>query len=177
VDFLQQRGLDPDEAELTVKTIDQRLDNMAADESAVTVKTPSVGALQLALQRGLIDEEQFAAKLTAIGFDAEAVKVYAFNAQYQAPATPELLSKTDALGLYKKQKLTRPEVQYRLIQLGYTVEDAQLLIEGQLLAPADTEIGQAWIQGLIDTESAGVYLTSFGFPVEDVTAFFETYQS
>lgn len=177
VDFLQQRGLDPDEAELTVKTIDQRLDNMAADESAVTVKTPSVGALQLALQRGLIDEEQFAAKLTAIGFDAEAVKVYAFNAQYQAPATPELLSKTDVLGLYKKQKLTRPEAQYRLIQLGYTVEDAQLLIEGQLLAPADTEIGQAWIQGLIDTESAGVYLTSFGFPVEDVTAFFETYQS
>jgi hypothetical protein len=57
------------------------------------------------------------------------------------------------------------------------VEDARLLIEAQGLTPDDTEIGQAWIQGLIDTDAAAQILSEYGFSTEEIQAFFARYTS
>jgi hypothetical protein len=170
-------GLTEADAELQAQVIDQRLAEEQARAAHVTVKRPSVGALQLALQRGLLSVDEFDAKMKDLGFDDEAINIYRFNAQYQSPSQPQDLSKTDVLSLYKKQKLTRSETQYRLVKIGYTVEDARLLIEAQGLTPDDTEIGQAWIQGLLDTDAAAQILSEYGFSAEEIQAFFARYTS
>jgi hypothetical protein len=165
-------GLSAADVELFIRTVE--LDNPAVfgEFTANFVKRPSVGSLQLALQRGLIDEPQFRERLSQQGYSEDAVNIYLFNAQYQAPASPRQLTKGEILSLYVDEKLTRQQALQRLQQLGYTIEDATLLVEQKAQNPQDTEVGQAYIAGLIDQFGAASFLTDYGFTVDQIDGFF-----
>jgi len=174
-DRLLERGLSAEDAELTLVTIDAQLAEEAAGIVSGTLKRPSVGALQLALQRGLIAAEEFRSILMNLGFNDDAIQIYAFNAQYQAPAKPVALPRTTVLDLYTKGKIGRADCQYRLVGLGYTVKDAQLLIEAEMVKPEDSEVAQAYLAGYVSEAAAGTWLLEAGFSAADITAFFTQY--
>lgn len=169
------RGLPVDEVELGLQVIDRQIAEERQAEIEGTIRRPSVGALQLALQREIITVEQFTARMTELGFDQDAVQLYLLNAQYQAPAKPKQLTAAQALRLYEDGDIVRSEAQYRLVQLGYTVKDAQLLIKNVRLSPIDTEVGEAYLAGLISYQGALEYFDEQEFSQEQIGAFFEAY--
>jgi hypothetical protein len=174
-DRLLERGLSAEDAELTLATIDAQLAEEAAGIVSGTLKRPSVGSLQLALQRGLLTVEEFRSILMNLGFNDDAIAIYSFNAQYQAPLKPVALPRTTVLDLYVKGKISRADTQYRLVGLGYTVKDAQLLIEAEMLKPEDSEVAQAYLAGYVSEQAAGTWLVEAGFSQAEVTAFFTQY--
>jgi hypothetical protein len=174
-DRLVERGLSAEDAELTLVTIDAQLAEEQAGIVSGTLKRPSVGSLQLALQRGLLTVEEFRSILMNLGFNDDAIAIYSFNAQYQAPLKPVALPRTTVLDLYVKGKIGRADTQYRLVGLGYTVKDAQLLIEAEMLKPEDSEVAQAYLAGYVSEAAAGTWLVEAGFSQADITAFFAQY--
>lgn len=174
-DRLLERGLSAEDAELTLVTIDAQLAEEQAGIVTGTLKRPSVGSLQLALQRGLLTVEEFRSILMNLGFNDDAIAIYSFNAQYQAPAKPQALPRTTVLDLYVKGKIGRADCQYRLVGLGYTVKDAQLLIEAEMLKPEDSEVAQAYLAGYVSEQAAGTWLLEAGFSAAEIKAFFDKY--
>jgi hypothetical protein len=174
-DRLLERGLSAEDAELTLVTIDAQLAEEAAGITSGTLKRPSVGALQLALQRGLLTVEEFRSILMNLGFNDDAIAIYSFNAQYQAPAKPQALPRTTVLDLYVKGKIGRADTQYRLVGLGYTVKDAQLLIEAEMVKPEDSEVAQAYLAGYVSEAAAGTWLLEAGFSAAEIQVFFRQY--
>ena len=169
---LAERGLSESDVTLALEVIDAQIGEGREGEITGTVKRPSVGSLQLALQRGLIEEGYFKSQLLELGFNADAVQIYLFNAQYQAPARPRDLPRATVMALYRDQDIGRADTQYRLVKLGYTVNDAQLLIKNERLAPVDTEVGEAYLAGLMFAVDARVWFEEFGFTVEVIDNFF-----
>lgn len=172
---LAERGLSESDVALALEVVDRQIEEEREGQITGTIRRPSVGSLQLALQRGLIDEGQFQAQLQELGFTDDAVRIYLFNAQYQAPAKPANLTRATVLNLYRDNDITRSDCQYRLVKLGYTVADAQLLIKNQRLTPADTEVGEAYLSGLMFATDARVWFEDFGFDQESIDQFFDQF--
>jgi len=169
---LEDAGLSADDANLVADTEDARLSERAAAEAEARAKRPSVGSLQLALQRGIVTESEFDTEMAALGFGAPAIALYRLNAQYQAPVAPRKLTKAELISLYKAAKLARSEVLARLGEIGYTIEDAALIVAEVGLTPQDTEMGQAFIAGYVTPEAAREWLTGTGFTTEEIDIFF-----
>jgi hypothetical protein len=143
----------------------------AAEEQPV--KAPSVASLQLALQRGLIDEDGFRARLAAQGYTDEAVTIASFNAQYQAPANPKSLTQSQVISLYKSTDITRADATRRLLGLGYTAPDVELLIKQVRLAPDDTDAAAYYLAGLLSEDGLIVALDAEGFTTDEIADFLD----
>jgi hypothetical protein len=168
---LEDTGLSADDATLVADTEDKHLAEIAAAREEARARRPSVGALQLALERGIITEAEFDSAMADLGFGASAIALYRLNAQYQAPVAPHKLTKAELISLYKSAKLSRSEVLARLGELGYTVEDAALIVAEVGLEPQDTEMGQAFIAGYVTEEAARAWLLGTGFSAAEVDTF------
>jgi DNA-binding transcriptional MerR regulator len=170
---LEARGMTPDDAALTADVTEANNPAAFGGAAAATVKLPSVASLQLALQRGLIDESGFRDRLGAQGYAADAIEIALFNSQYQAPASPKMLTKSEIVSLYKSEDVTRPDAIRRLLGLGYTAVDVDLIIKQVRLAPEDTSEAQFFLQGLMDVEPLLVLLDADGFTTDEINDFLD----
>lgn len=168
---LQARGLSPEDAAIVVATTEAEHPEVFAEAAPKLLKQPSVGALQLTLQRGLIDEAAFRDKLAAQGYSAEAAEIFLLNAQYQAPAEPKQLTKADVMKLFREGVIGRAEAQRRLIALGYTAVDVELLVKSERALVEDTEAAEWFSAGLIDTLGATTIWTSEGYTPDEIEGF------
>ena len=171
VDRLMARGLTPDDAEIQVAVLEAQHPEVFGPEVPVYLRQPSVGAIQLALQRGLIDEAGFRARLEAQGYSQDAIDMFLFNAQFQAPAEPRQPSKADVTRWLSKQVIGRAEFQRRMIQIGYTATDIQLYLQDVGLAVEDTQAAEWLIAGLLDLAGFAVIVEELGFTPEEIDEF------
>jgi hypothetical protein len=172
---LTARGYSADDAELIAATVEAANPDIFGGGPPQLLKQPSVGALQLALQRGLFDEAAFRDKMAAQGFSADAVEIFLFNAQYQAPPEPKLLTKADIMKLLKLSVINRAEAVRRLLQAGYTTVDVELLIRAEGLTIDDTEAAEWFVAGLIDELTFSTIVTEEGFTAEEIEDFLTRY--
>ena len=166
------RGISAEDAEIVVRTVELENPSVFGEFRAFYLVQPSLGAVQLALQRGMLDEAGFRARLEAQGYSADAIEIALFNAQYQAPAEPKQLTKGDVLGLYRKQILGRAEVERRLLQIGYTAVDVGLLIRAEELAIEDTQASDFFLAGFIDQTGFVALLEAAGYTAGEIEDFF-----
>ena len=111
-----------------------------------------------------------------MGYTEDAVLIFRLNAEYQAPANPKSLTQAQVLILYTSQDISRGEALRRLIGLGYTIADAELLIKGKHLAVSDTEAA-AWFEaGLLDVTGFAAIVTDLGFTVEEIDAYLSQFE-
>lgn len=169
---LKGTGLDDEEIEIMVKTIEAENPEVFGEFTAAFLKKPSVGSLQLALQREMINEQQFRDRVSQLGYTQDAVEIMLFNAQYQAPAKPKTLSKTDILSLYKDQIFSRSVALQRLIQIGYNIDDAQLLIEQKEPPIENTQPAIDYLSGFLDQFGAASAFTDLGYSPNEIDDFF-----
>jgi hypothetical protein len=139
------------------------------------VAVPSTGQLDLALQRGLIDEKEYRDRLTRMGFNEEGVTILLFNAQYQTPVEPKKFTDATILRLYRINKLTQPAALDRLVKNGYVLDDAKLLLEAEIMKPEDTEIAQMYQAGYIELGAVLAYLTEEGFSPDEIQEWVDKY--
>jgi len=168
---LTLRGIVADEVELLIRTFELENPLVFGEFTPAYLRQPNPSQMQLALQRGLIDEQQFRDRLTAQGYSPDAVEIYLFNAQYQAPVDPKNLTKAEIIKLYNGGNISRQNALQRLLILGYTAPDAQLLIAVENNLPQDTEIGQAYLGGFIEVGNAIILLGDLGFSLEEIENF------
>lgn len=95
----------------------------------------------------------------------------------QAETTRKELSKSDALNLYKLNKLNRPDTLESLVLVGYSSEDAELLVAGADAQLAERAASNAidlartqYINGQIDRQGAQNVLAGGGLTVEEIAA-------
>lgn len=170
---LEARGMSADDAELQAQVVEGNNPLVFGGAEAQPVKAPSVASLQLALQRGLIDEQGFRDRLAAQGYSDEAVTIATFNAQYQAPANPKSLTQAQVISLYKSTDITRADATRRLLALGYTAPDVELLIRQVRLAPEDTDAANYFLAGLLSEDGVIVALDAEGFSTDEITDFLD----
>jgi hypothetical protein len=170
---LEARGFTPEDAELQAQVVEAANPLAFGGAEDQPVRVPSVPALQLALQRGLIDEAGFRERLAAQGYTDEAITISLFNAQYQAPASPKSLTQSQIISLYKSTDITRADATRRLLGLGYTAPDAELLIRQVRLAPEDTDAGAYYLAGLLSEDGVIVALDAEGFSTDEIASFLD----
>jgi hypothetical protein len=170
---LEARGFTPEDAELQAQVVEAANPAAFGGAEDQPVKVPSAAALQLALQRGLIDEAGFRDRLAAQGYTDEAIVIASFNAQYQAPASPKSLTQSQVISLYKSTDITRADATRRLLGLGYTAPDAELLIRQVRLAPEDTDAGAYFLAGLLSEDGLILALDAEGFSFDEIQAFLD----
>jgi hypothetical protein len=169
---LVARGLSEEDAEIQVRTLELANPDVFGEFRAFYLRQPSIGSLQLALQRGLLDEPGFRSRLEALGYSQDAIEIELFNAQYQAPAEPKQLTKTDVMSLYRKQIIGRAETQRRLLQIGYTTVDVELLIKAEGLALEDTQASDFFLAGFLDSAAFVALATEAGYTPEEIEDYF-----
>ena len=173
---LRSRGLSDTDIGLAIETIKLENPQVFGVTPRALLKQPSVGSVQLAYQRGLIDEAGFSGRLTSMGYTEDAVLMFRLNAEYQAPANPKQLTQAQVISLYKNEDISRGEAGRRMIELGYTVADAELLIKAQHKMVADTEAA-AWFEaGLLDITGFSAIVTDLGFTVEEIDAYLSQFE-
>jgi hypothetical protein len=167
---LEGMNMSAADAELLVLTIEA--DNPEVfGEVAVTLKEPSVGALQLALQRGILDETAFRQKLGGLGYTDDGIEIQLLNAQYQAPVNPRELTKSEVISLYRDEIIGRAEARRRLQVINYTITDVELILTQQRLFVEDTEAAQWFLSGVLSLEGASQVWTDEGFTPDDIADF------
>jgi hypothetical protein len=164
-------GMVEEDVEIYLRTVELENPQVFGEFLPQYLKLPSVGDLQLALQRELINADEMKARLEAQGYSPDAVRIHLFNAQYQAPAEPRELTKADILGLYADAIIGRAEAERRLIQIGYTPPDVELLIKRIRLNPEDTDAAAWFLSGFLDETGIAAILTGLDFSVEQIEDF------
>jgi hypothetical protein len=162
------RGMPPEDAELEVKTFELANPQVFGEFVPQLLRRPSVGDIQLAFQRKLIDEAGFRQRLQALGYNEDAVTIFLFNAQYQAPVKPKELTKADLLGLYGDKIISRAEAERRLLALGYLAPDVELLLQREAVSLADTLLASYFEAGLIDLTGFAFQATQEGFSAAEI---------
>jgi len=169
---LEARGLNPEDTELAIRTTELENPSVFGEFVGRFLRQPTISQLTVALQREIIDEDQFRTRLEEQGYTLDAIELYVENATYQAPSEPRELTTAQVLNLYDAEKFTRSEAKERLVKIGYRDDDADLLIELEAQTPLDTEVGQAYVAGLIEQGNAAIILADYGFEQQAIDDFF-----
>jgi hypothetical protein len=169
------KGIVAEEVETFIRTVELNNPEVFGEFTPRYVRIPSTGQLDLALQRGLIDEEAYRDRLSSIGYNEDGIRILLFNAQYQTPVEPKKLSDANVLKLYRLNKISRANALDRLVQNGYVLDDAKLLVEAEQLAPEDTEIAAAYAAGYVDLGAVLAVLTEEGFTPDEIQGWVDTY--
>lgn len=170
-DRLSAKGLSAADAETLIATFKLQHPEIFGAPARVILRQPTVGAVQLAYQRGLIDADGFRSRLGAMGYNDDAIQLFQLNAEFQVPANPKPLTQAQVIRLYRQTDISRGDALRRLVQLGYTINDAELLIRAEHLTVADSEAA-AWFEaGLLDLTGASAIWTDEGFTVDEIDAY------
>lgn len=92
-------------------------------------KVPSLSVLSSAVRDEIITTDEYKQKLKELGYtedDINMITRYTFNTEQK---TYKTMTKRDVLKAYKKDKITKEQALDRLSYLGYSYEDAEMLLD------------------------------------------------
>jgi len=165
----------PEDIDIIVEVAKAQHPEVFGVVARTVLRQPTVGALQLALQREMITEEGFRERLAFMGYSQDAIEIFTLNAQYQSPAKPRDLTKADIMSFYRDDVIFRSETMRRLQALHYDVKDAELLVRAEGKKIEDLNVAQWFLAGWIDRTGFTAIVTDEGFGPEEIEAFFEMY--
>lgn len=165
---LTSRNIAAEDVELVIKTVELENPDVFGEYTGAYIGQPSIGQVQLALQRGLITEAQFRERLSALGFSLDAIEILLFNTQYQTPAEPKRFTDATIFRLYGEGWITRQQALERLLQNEYTIEDANLLIDAEGGTLDQSEIAQLYEMGFLDEMGFVAAATNLGWSIEEI---------
>lgn len=167
---LEQLGFTPDDAETTLTVFEQRNPATFAPETVRSVRQPSTAVLVKSYQGGLIDQTEFFARMQEIGYNRDAAQLVLETSNTKQVKGTKSLTKAEITEAYKKNLFGYEETLSRLQELGYSTDDADLLIREEQKGVQSTDVWTALLNGWIDPQSAIVALLGLGFSQDDVLA-------
>jgi hypothetical protein len=108
-------------------------------ELVQVVRTPSVSALQTAVLYGIIDENEFTARMTELGYSLADAELYLSLIVTTPKKATKTLSASNIVNAYGAGIFTYNTAMRRLTELGYSIADSEvlLLLEKQTLTDTD----------------------------------------
>lgn len=119
--------------ELGYKAEDAKLIIEMIKKQAIPVeKTPSLTSLSKAVREELILPVEFINKLIALGYTKEDAEMFLRIALYKEAKPLKSLSKAEILDSFKKGLFTLEQALDRLIGIGYSEDDADVILKGAI---------------------------------------------
>lgn len=164
-ELLEKTGLSLVDADLLIKGWTALLGS--------SLPQPSTSQYISAYRRGVINESELHTKLNALGYGGDAIEFYIRYANEVQTDEVKELTKSDILSLYNKQIIMYADALERLTKLGYSVDDAELLIRAKLPDIEDTVYHAQFINGTISPDELIRVLLAEGYRIEEIEAYLD----
>lgn len=165
---LEALELTAEDAEIFLQTVELSHPAVFAPETVQSVRVPSVGALTEALWAGILDEQEFYARMAELGYGREGADIYKALAFTTDPVKTKTLTPAEIVDAYGEEFIGFGEAMQRLIEQGYTNQDALLKLRLRTNVIKDMEPWQNMLAGLIAPEAAFDQLFGMGFTPEEI---------
>jgi hypothetical protein len=160
VNYLIGSGLAVEDANALVNSWDRLI--------ALYKPKPTVNQYIAAFQDGIITEQQLAENLATLGLTQDSINFYLNIASTVNVKGTKDLTKADIQGLVKDGTLSYNEGLKRMIDLGYTPDDAQLLLNRSVTQIEDTQIHKLFVMGYLDIDTYVDALLRLGYSQQDI---------
>ena len=164
--YLKRLGLNQENAQDLVK----------AWGVMVGYTTPSASISQLiqAYQNDILTEQEFVKALQDKGYPQPTIEFYIKLANGPSIEVTRELTKADILGLFADEIITKENALERLINLGYSPDDSELLLARKKLPIEKTREYALFIQGYLGGADFVDILLSMGYSIEEIGAFLDS---
>lgn len=162
----------PEDAELTLTTIEREHPDVFHPELVTRVRQPSISALVQAVKDEIIDTDTFFNKAGDLGFAPADAAIYLQIALTQAPVSTKTLSSAQVVNAYGKGIFSRGLAQGKLTAQGYSDYDAGVLLRLEKPSVAESDLFTAILQGQLDWPTGIANLLAAHYTVDDVKAAF-----
>lgn len=117
---MRELGYKPEDVDIIIKTMKETGEKVE--------KQPSISALMSAVRKGIITPVEMKKQLMQIGYSEEVASMYVRLATAKEEKKTRTLSKSEILKAFKKGLMDVEDAISRLMQLGYSPDDAELLL-------------------------------------------------
>jgi hypothetical protein len=163
-------GFTSDDADTILATVEASNPAVFAPETLQSIRQPSVAVIVEAYRDGILEENEYYARMQEIGYTIQTAQLYAVIATKQERKKVKTLTPSQIGDAYEKGFIERGEALQRLEDQGYNEIDATLLLR---LYKSGIEDTQAWASGLngdITPETMIEQLLSQGFTMDEINA-------
>lgn len=167
---LEQLGFSPTDADTELTVYEQKNPATFNPQAVTSVRQPTIAVLVKAYQAGFIDQTQFYDQAKAIGYSQEAAQLYLETSNTKTVKGTKALTKAEITEAFKKNLFDYSTALSALEDLGYSTDDADLLLRLEGKGVTSTDIWTALLQGWIDPQSAIVALLGLGFTEDEINA-------
>lgn len=168
VSALEQLGYTPDDAETEITVFEKKNAATFDPASVKAVKQPSITTLVKAYQAGFIDQTEFFNRAQEIGYNKEAAQIYLETSNVKTVKKTKDLTKAEITEAFRKNLFDYSTALSGLEELGYSTENADLLLRMEQKGITSTDIWTALLQGWIDPQSAFLALLGLGFSQAEI---------
>ncbi len=144
-------------------------------EMAISQPKATVGSLVTAARNGIIEIGDLQRKLDLYGYSPEDIDIFVGLVTYEPPESTKSLTKSEVLKAYVAFLFDRGMAMRRLINLGYGIDDADILLTLERREPTDTEVHALYLAGVLSLDMVKLSLLAMGFTEEEVEAYAEVY--
>lgn len=165
---LGEIGFGEENADVILDVVEEENPDLFSESGVGATRQPTIAALVKAVRAGLISETEYYERAADLGFDREGATIYLANAKTVASKASRTLTKTDILKAYREGEFSFNEAHTRLEEIGYSYEDADILIRLEKGGVQSTDVWQALLAGLLDADDAFRALLGLGFSEEEI---------
>jgi len=165
-------GFTPEDAETLILTTEQENPRAFDPTLAGSLKNPSITVLAIAVQNGILTELEYFARALALGYTQSDANLYLTLATKQERKSIQSLSVSQITAAYDAGLLSWERALTRIVQIGYSTEDAVLILRTKKDLIENTDVYLSLISGDLDAISALSQFTSEGYSDEDILALF-----
>ncbi len=162
-DKLIELDFPEENVENILRTVEQENPAVFAPETVQAIRLPSTSALQEAVRAGIITEAEFFARMAELGFTANVARMYLTLATRQERKGSKQLTVSQIANAYQRDFFDRATSLTRLVNLGYSDADAQIILRFEKSGIEETDVWKAMVAGLLDPVDAYAQLLSMGF--------------
>lgn len=163
VSLLVKSGLSQENANLSADAWDKTI--------ARAAPRPSIQQYLSAFRNDLLTEAELITKLRELGLGEDAIAFYLRTLQAPEVEVTESLTKTDILGLYGDELMTFEQALERLINSGYSADDATLLLKRKTRGIADSQVHSLFMNGYINPDEYYAILINLGYEESEIEAY------
>jgi SOS response regulatory protein OraA/RecX len=158
-----------DNAIMTIlDTVEAQNPAVFAPSSVQAVRQPSVAALSQAVQNGLIDENEFFARMAELGYDRAGASIFLSLASGHERKSTKTLTLAQIQEAYKRDFYSRGVALQKVTEMGYNDADATLLLRFIKSGIEETEPWSSMLSGLISSDNANQQLLDLGFTTDEI---------
>ena len=162
-------GFTIEDADIILQTVERTNPAIFSPETVTATRQPSISALVQAVVNGFLTEAEFYEKAASIGFTKEGAAVYLANGTKSTSKGTKSLTKAEVLEAYRKNLASAGTTHTKLEGMGYSYEDAELLIEMEQKGIEATDIFRAFKAGYLEAEDAYFALAGLGYSDDEIS--------